>query len=71
MTLLIGTVSNTNIVITADGLSRTHPLTGGGVQSTTFKKIFPLRRIPVAIAHHGYNILDSHPIVSNSLRGTK
>ncbi len=62
MTLLIGTVSNTNIVITADGLSRTHPVTGGGVQSTTFKKIFPLPRMPVAIAHHGYNILDSHPI---------
>jgi len=62
VTLLIGTVSNTNIVITADGLSRTHPLTGGEVQSTTFKKIFPLGGMPVAIAHHGYNILDSHPI---------
>lgn len=62
MTLLIGTVSNTNIVITADGLSRTHPVTGGGIQSSTFKKIFPLRGMPVAIAHHGYNIIDSHPI---------
>jgi hypothetical protein len=62
LTLLIATISSSNIVITADGLSRAHPDTGGGVQSTSFQKIFPLPRTPVAIAHCGYNILDSHPV---------
>jgi hypothetical protein len=38
MTLLIGTISNTNIVITADGLSRANPATGAGIKSNTFQK---------------------------------
>jgi len=62
MTLLIGTISNTNIVITADGLSRANPTTGAGIKSNTFQKIFPLPSISVAIAHHGFNILGGHPV---------
>lgn len=62
MTLLIGTISNTNIVITADGLSRANPTTGAGIKSNSFQKIFPLSSISVAIAHHGFNILDGHPV---------
>jgi hypothetical protein len=62
VTLLIGTISNTNIVITADGLSLANPTTGDSIKSNTFQKIFPLPGIPVAIAHHGFNILDGHPV---------
>ena len=62
MTLLIGTVSNTNIVITADGLSRANPLTEAGIRSNAFQKIFPLPSISIAIAHHGFNILAGDPV---------
>jgi hypothetical protein len=62
VTLLIGTISNTNILITADGLSRANLTTGAGIKSNTFQKIFPLPSISVAIAHHGFNILDGHPV---------
>lgn len=57
MTLLIGTISKGHIVITADGLSRVNPITGAGIGSDTFQKVFPIPGIPIAFAHHGFNIL--------------
>ena len=57
MTLLIGTVSRSHIVITADGLSRVNPTSGAGIASDAFQKVFPIPGIPVAFAHHGFNIL--------------
>jgi hypothetical protein len=62
VTLLIGTILNTNIIITADGLSLTHPADGGRIKSNTIQKIFPLTSMSVAIAHHGFNILDGSPV---------
>ena len=62
MTLLIGTISSTNIAITADGISIANPETGAGIVSNTFQKIFPFPNLSVAIAHHGFNILDGFPI---------
>lgn len=62
MTLLLGTISKTNIVITADGLSLANPTTGAGIQSNNFQKIFPVPMLTLAIAHHGYNILNNQPV---------
>jgi hypothetical protein len=62
VTLLIGTISNANIIITADGLSIAHPTAGSGIKSDTVQKIFPFSSIAVAIAHHGFNILDGSPV---------
>lgn len=62
MTLLIGTVSKSNIVLTADGLSRVNPHTGAGVSTDSFQKIFPVADAPVAILHHGLNILDGRDV---------
>jgi hypothetical protein len=62
MTLLIGTVSDKHAVITADGLSRVNPVTGTGVGSETFQKVFPVANLPIAFVHHGLNILGGKPI---------
>jgi hypothetical protein len=62
MTLLIGTVSKDNIVLTADGLSRPNPQTGAGISSQDFQKIYPLPNLTVAIVHHGFNILNGLPV---------
>jgi hypothetical protein len=62
MTLLIGTVSDNNVVITADGLSRVNPATGAGIECDGLQKIFPVAGLPVAFAHHGLNILGGKPI---------
>ncbi len=57
MTLLIGTVSNQHAVITADGLSLPNPVTGAGVASQSYTKIFPVDGLPIVLAHHGLNML--------------
>jgi hypothetical protein len=62
MTLLIGTVSKTNVVLTADGLSTPNPITGQGISSSSYQKIFPLPKVPVAIAHHGLNIINGREV---------
>ncbi len=62
MTLLIGTVSDKHAVITADGLSRVNPITGAGVGSDIFQKVFPVSSLPIAFVHHGLNILEGKPI---------
>lgn len=58
MTLLIGTISNNCAVLTADGLSKVNPTTGGGLASDNFTKIFPVPELPIAFTHHGFNIID-------------
>lgn len=62
MTLLIGTISKKNIVITADGLSRPNPVTGAGIVTDSFQKIFPFNDLPIAIVHHGFNLLAGQPV---------
>jgi hypothetical protein len=62
MTLLIGTVSDKHAVITADGLSRVNLITGEGVGSDTFQKVFPVAGLSIAFVHHGLNILGGKPI---------
>jgi hypothetical protein len=62
MTLLIGTISDKHAVITADGLSRVNPITGAGMGSETFQKIFPVTNLSIAFVHHGFNILGGKPI---------
>jgi hypothetical protein len=62
MTLIIGTISKNSIVLTSDGLSTPNPLTGRGVSSSDYQKIFPLLGTPVAIAHYGLNILGKREV---------
>ena len=62
MTLLLGTISKTNIVITAEGLSPANPTTGAGIQSNNFQKISPVPMLTLSMAHHGYNILNNQPV---------
>lgn len=62
MTLLIGTVSHSAVVLTSDVQSKRNPITGAGIDSDTFQKIFPLPSIPVAVVHHGLNILGGHEV---------
>ena len=62
MTLLLGTVSKNNVVLTADGLSRPNPITGQGISSSNYQKIFPLTNVPIAIVHHGFNILKNREV---------
>jgi len=61
MTILIGTVAKNNIVLTADGLSRASPITGAGMECEDLQKIFPHGTSPVAIVHHGLNIINRKP----------
>jgi hypothetical protein len=61
MTILIGTVAKNNIVLTADGLSRANPITGAGMECGDLQKIFPHGTSPVAIVHHGLNIINRKP----------
>lgn len=62
MTLLIGTVSKNNIVLTADGLSRANPITGKGMACEDLQKIFPYETSAIAIVHHGLNIINGIPV---------
>jgi hypothetical protein len=62
MTLLIGTVSRDNVVLTSDGLSTLNPITGQGISSNEYKKIFPIQDVPIVIAHHGLNILNKRDV---------
>jgi hypothetical protein len=62
MTLLIGTISDKQAVITADGLSRVNPVTGAGVGSDRVQKIFPVPEQAIAFVHHGLNILAGKPV---------
>jgi len=62
MTLLIGTASKNHVVLTADGLSRPNPITGAGKASENVQKIFPHPNSPLAIAHHGLNILSGRDV---------
>jgi hypothetical protein len=62
MTLLIGTIAKKNIVLTADGLSRANPITGAGIECEDLQKIFPHGTLPVAIVHHGLNIIIGKPV---------
>ena len=57
MTLLIGTHSASNILLTADG--QCLKTDGGKVTARhyDFQKIFPAPGLPVAICHHGENVL--------------
>lgn len=56
MTLLIGTLSKSNVVLTADGRCRKDD--GGYVTIVDkLQKIFPLPGFPLAVAHHGQNII--------------
>jgi hypothetical protein len=58
MTLLIGTVARNHIVLTADGLSRANPITGAGMECENLQKIFPHGTAPLAMVHHGLNIIN-------------
>jgi hypothetical protein len=62
MTLLIGTISKNCVVLTADGISRPNPITGGGEKKDDLQKIFPHESLPIAIVHHGFNIIDGQPV---------
>jgi hypothetical protein len=57
MTLLIETMSKDHAMLTADGLSRPNCSTGAGINRDDLRKIFPLSNVPIAIAHHGINII--------------
>lgn len=56
MTLLIGTVSNEHIVLTSDRRCTVEE-PGGVLQSDDFQKTFPVAGRPLAIVHHGENVL--------------
>lgn len=56
MTLLLATVSDDEIVITADGLSAAERLHAPG--RTTLQKIFPLASHRMAVAQFGCNFLE-------------
>ena len=58
MTLLIETMSNDHAMLTADGLSIPNRTTGAGINRDDLQKIFPLSNVPIAIAHHGINLID-------------
>lgn len=58
VTLLLGTVSDPMIVITADGWTTRD----GVVERQDLKKIFTVDNMPLAIAHHGLNELDGHSV---------
>ena len=62
MTLLLAARAKTHILLTADGRCIK---TDGGVRTTTsdtLQKIFPVEDRPLAIVHHGENILNGHAI---------
>jgi hypothetical protein len=62
MTLLIAARAKSHILVTADGLSM---LTSDGeraILSNTLQKIFPVDGRPLALIHHGENVIDNRPI---------
>ena len=62
MTLLIETMSRGHAMLTADGLSVPNAITGAGINRTDVQKIFPLSLVPIAIAHHGINLIDGREV---------
>ncbi len=57
MTLLIGTFSDTHIVLTADGLCVEQDPGCPPKYLCNLQKIFPVSSLPIAILHHGQNII--------------
>jgi len=61
MTLLIGTISKSHIVITADGLSRVNPTSGVGIGSDAFQKVFPVPAVKGKVKVYQFRELKSVP----------
>ncbi|GAG40430.1 unnamed protein product [marine sediment metagenome] len=57
MTILIGFATKQDIVLTADGRTNLLDATGRQVVGDNLQKIFPSASKPVAICHHGENII--------------
>jgi hypothetical protein len=62
MTLLISAKFSDGILVTADGRSNLTTSAGHSVKTETLQKIFPHRTLPVALAHHGENVLDGQSV---------
>ncbi len=57
MTLLIGTYSDTHVVLTADGLCKDQDPGCTPKYKYNLQKIFPISNLPITILHHGQNII--------------
>jgi len=58
MTLLIGTLSKNHVVLTSDGRCVKETSTQDKTILDNYQKIFPFLNLPLAIAHHGQNIIN-------------
>ncbi len=62
MTLILTTIRPSEVLITSDGRSVTTQAGKVTAVNDDVQKIFPVPDHPVAIAHHGENILDGKPV---------
>jgi hypothetical protein len=62
MTLILTTIRSSEVLMTADGRSVTSQAGNVTGVKDDMQKIFPVPDHPVAIAHHGENMLDGKPV---------
>ena len=62
MTLLLGARGRSHILITADGQRSVGTGSAGTVADTNLQKVFPADNRPLAVAHHGQNIINGQPV---------
>ena len=62
MTLLLAARTQSSILLTADGRCIAAKRGVRTTASDTLQKIFPVKCRPLAVAHHGQNILDGQPV---------
>jgi hypothetical protein len=67
MTLLIFAKSRDAVVLTADGRSNRRFSGQIVVSNDRLPKLFPHDSLPLAVGHHGENILDGVPICRNNV----
>jgi hypothetical protein len=62
MTLLLGARGRSHILITADGQRSVGTGAAATVADTNLQKVFPADYRPLAVAHHGQNLIDGQPV---------
>ena len=62
LTLILGALTPDAIVLAADGLCRKDEADGRTWYQENLQKIFPLRDRPLAIVHHGQNVINGRDV---------
>jgi hypothetical protein len=62
MTLILGTLLNSYVILTADGRCIKESSSGDETIIDRYQKIFPIPNLPIAIVHHGQNVIKGRDV---------